>query len=184
MFYNWIMTWNKIMRFLISTTQCTNSRVDTDGTDGCRQSLDIDDIDDWIWVGMPFENGVADVTRCSHIGVVPFSTRRWRPKGSKILSWTRSSHGFPHGILWIMLHGLPKFASDPSSKGRPNTNSCKPYKSQGPYTTSMVFERESMALTIMWSQPFVPAWSDPKGLKGFPGHMVQVQAWDSNEAKA
>jgi hypothetical protein len=58
------------MRFLISTTQCTNSRVDTDGTDGCRQSLDIDG---WIWVGMPFENGVADVTGCSHIGVVPFS---------------------------------------------------------------------------------------------------------------
>jgi len=40
-------------------------------TDGCRQSLDIDG---WIRVGTPFENGVADVTGCSHIGVVPFSS--------------------------------------------------------------------------------------------------------------
>ena len=43
-----------------------NIRVDTDG---CRQSLDIDG---WIRVGTPFENGVADVTGCSQIGVVPF----------------------------------------------------------------------------------------------------------------
>ena len=44
-----------------------NFRVETDG---CRQSLDIDG---WIWVGTPFENGVADVNGCSQIGVVPFS---------------------------------------------------------------------------------------------------------------
>jgi hypothetical protein len=26
-------------------------------------------------VGTPFENGVADVTGCSHVGVVPFSSK-------------------------------------------------------------------------------------------------------------
>ena len=34
------------------------------------------DIDGWIQVGMPFENGVVDVTGCSQIGVVPFSVEK------------------------------------------------------------------------------------------------------------
>jgi hypothetical protein len=33
------------------------------------QSLDIDG---WMRADMPFENGVADVTGCSQVGVVPF----------------------------------------------------------------------------------------------------------------
>jgi hypothetical protein len=36
------------------------------GTDGCCQSLDIDG---WIRVGTPFENEVAGVIGCSHIGI-------------------------------------------------------------------------------------------------------------------
>ena len=92
-------------------------------------------------------------------------TRKWKPKGPKIFSWTKSSHGFPHGILWIMFYGLSKFASYPPSKGRPDTNSCKPYKSQTPYTTSTAFEWESVALTITWSQPLVHAWSDLRVFK-------------------
>ena len=55
------------MRFSISTTLYTNLCVDTDG---CCQLLDIDG---WIHVGTPFENGVADVTGCSQLGVVVFS---------------------------------------------------------------------------------------------------------------
>jgi hypothetical protein len=67
-FYDRTMTWNKILIFPISTT---NFRVDTNG---CRQSLDIDG---WIHVGTPFENGLADVTGCSQIGDVPFSDTNW-----------------------------------------------------------------------------------------------------------
>jgi hypothetical protein len=37
--------------------------------EGCCQSLDIDG---WIRACTPFENGVADVTGCSQIGVVLF----------------------------------------------------------------------------------------------------------------
>lgn len=46
-----------------------------------------------------------------------------------------SLHGFLHGILKIMFHGLPKLASGPPSRGRLNINSsrpCQSYKNEGP----------------------------------------------------
>ena len=53
---------------------------------------------------------------------------RWRCKGLKRLSWMKSLYGFLHGKLWIMVHGLLEFASYPPPRGRPNANSCIPFK--------------------------------------------------------
>ena len=57
--------------------------------------------------------------------------RRWRSKSPKKLSWMKSLHGFLHGRLWIMWHGLLKFASDPPSRGRPSANCNGSCHSQG-----------------------------------------------------
>jgi hypothetical protein len=60
--------------------------------DGCRQSLDIDG---WIHAGMPwFENEVADVTRCTQIGVVPFSDAYIRHVQTSIDIWLHGAWGW------------------------------------------------------------------------------------------
>ena len=38
-------------------------------------------------------------------------TQRWRPRGPKRTSWTKSLLGVLHGRLWIGFHGLPEFSS-------------------------------------------------------------------------
>ena len=43
------------------------------------------------------------------------------------LSSMGSLHGFMHGILWIILHGLPKFASSPSTRGMLDANFYRPW---------------------------------------------------------
>ena len=44
-------------------------------------------------------------------------TRRWRPKGPKKSSWMKNLNGVLQGKLWIRLHGLLEFASDPWTRG-------------------------------------------------------------------
>jgi hypothetical protein len=40
-------------------------------------------------VGTPFENGIADVTGCSQIGVLPFSASTHNPDFLKVLHFVR-----------------------------------------------------------------------------------------------
>ena len=49
-----------------------------------------------------------------------------RPKGPKKSSRMKHLHGFLHGILWIVFHGLPTFASNLPSRSRLDLNSIRP----------------------------------------------------------
>ena len=53
-------------------------------------------------------------------------TRRWRPKGPKKSLWMKSLHGVLHGWLWIRVHGLPEFASNPPPRGGFDVNFGRP----------------------------------------------------------
>jgi hypothetical protein len=44
-----------------------------------------------------------------------------KPTGSRKFEWMKNLPGVLHGMQWILIHGLPDFASSPPQRGGSNT---------------------------------------------------------------